>query len=224
MAAAALPDGTVLVTATNGYGTRVRAAICRETGGVLAFAHWLSHWPQPGGLSGVYYGAGLLVDGDRLLVYGTRSTGRRFVFGRELYVATVRLDGLVDQRAWRLDDAPVFGAAPHGSDQVVAPYRDATGYHLVTLLDGVYGHGPVVSLDSRNPAGPFTVHTLFRYSRTGQVHYDAAVHPEARVGAGRVLVTINNNWPVHDTGLHPLKTYQPSFFAPARIAPPASAS
>lgn len=212
-AAAALPGGDVLITASNGYGHRTRAAIAREVESTLVFDHWLTQWPQTPD-HGPLFIAGLLVDGPVLRVYGTRLTGT--TFGKELYLATVPLSGLASGRGWQVGTQPVFGAAPHGTDTAVAAYRDASGYHLVTLLDGVFGGGPLVSLDSASPAGPFTVRPLLTYSRPGQWRYNAAVHPEAALADGRLLVTVNNNWPWTDRSVHPLATYQPSYFAVAR--------
>ena len=215
-AAAALPDGTVLVTAIAGYTARLRAALCREVGGRLVFAAWLRSWPQPRDAHDTFFGTGLLVEGGRLLVYGTRQTGRDLVFGRELYLASVPLRGLATGTGWHRAATPIYGALPHGTDTTVSAYRDARGYHLLTLQDGVYGNGPLVSLDGPTPAGPFTAHPLLTYDRPGQVHYNAAAHPEIRLAGGSLLVTINNNWPLDDRTLHPLATYAPSLFAVRR--------
>jgi hypothetical protein len=210
-AATGLPGGSVLLTATDGYAGHVRAALLTERGGVLSFASWLRYWPATGA-AGPSWFAGLLVDRSTLWVYGTRITGARYVFGKQLWLASVPLNGLVSGRGWVLGRHPIMGASPHGVDTAVAPYRDARGYHLITLSDGVLSNGPLVRLDGPTPAGPFTVRPLLTYNRAGQWRYNAAVHPEARLPDGKLLVTINNNWPWGDVAHHPLASYQPSYF------------
>jgi hypothetical protein len=208
MAAAALPDGSVLVTATDGFGGHARAAVLSSD---ARFVRWLPYWPQ--GTQGLHWYAGLLVDGATLRVYGTRSTGAPYVVGRELWTASVPLAGLASGAGWQFGSRPVVAASPAGVDDTVAAYRDATGYHVVSLRNGVFGDGAVVSLDSASPSGPFTRHVLFAYNRPGQLRYNVAVHPEAALSDGRLLVTVNNCWPFGDTTIHAWSTYQPSFFA-----------
>lgn len=215
IAATGLPDGDVLIVATDGYSGHVRAALAVEFAGRLRFRAWLPYWPQSKA-SGPTWFAGLLVDRKVLRVYGTRATGAKYVFGKELWVASVPLGGLRSGKGWRLGNAPIFQATPRGVDTVVAPYRDAAGYHLVTLMDGVLGDGPVGQLDGATASGPFTVRTLFRYNPRGRFRYSVAVHPEARLSKDHLLLTISNNWPWSDTALHPVRTYQPSYFAVRR--------
>lgn len=210
-AAVALPDGRVIVTAGNGFsGMRERAALLVETPTGVEFRQWLGFWPQAWSARGPLFGAGLLVDGGTLRVYGTALTGS---FGKQLYLASVPLGALGDPAAWTVDRRPLWGAVPHGVDTRAAPYRDAAGYHVVTIEDSVYGGGPVIALDGPTAAGPFRARELFRYARPGQVRYDAEVHPEAALSGGLLLVTVNNNWPVDDHTLHPVASYLPSFFA-----------
>ena len=210
-AAVALPGGDVLVTARDGYGHRVRAAITREQHDTLVFERWLPYWPQPPTADGPYYGDGLLLDGDQLRVYGTQL--RPGSFGKALWFATVPVASLTTPSAWRMQARPVWGSGAHGVDTAIAAVHDSHGYHLLTLQDSVYGNGPVIALDGSSPAGPFRARTLFSYARPGQLRYNVAAHPEARLQGGGLLVTVNNNWPLADTGVHPLWTYQPTYFA-----------
>lgn len=214
MAATALPGGSVLVAATDGYGGHARAALCRETPAGLVFVRWLPYWPQ--GRAGLHWYAGLLLDGPTLRVYGTRHPGGRYVLDREVWAASVPVRGLLTGRGWRVGTAPLV--APGGADDTVAAYRDRHGYHLVTLQGGPFGRGPLVSLDAARPAGPFTRRVLVARvpPRPGQWRYNAAVHPAVRLRDARLLVSVNNNWPIGDTGRHPVPSYQPSFLAVRR--------
>lgn len=209
-AALVLPGGDVLVTARDGFGQRVRAAIAREINGTLMFVRWLAYWPQPPTADGPYYGDGLLLDGDQLRAYGTRLHPGSF--GKQLWLASVPVSSIGDPAAWQLGTRAVWGTGAHGVDTAIAAYRDSSGYHLLTLQDSVYGNGPVIALDAPSAGGPFTARALFSYSRPGQLRYNVAAHPEAALRGGELLVTVNNNWSLDDHTVHPVASYQPSYF------------
>jgi len=209
-AATDLPDGTVLVVAGDGFGPNLRAAVAREKAGALVFDHWLATWPQP--WNGVSYSAALLVDGRTLLVYGTSSYGTPFAYGKQLWLASVPIASIADAQTWHLPSAPLWGNAGDGVDTAVGAWKDGRGYHVLSLRNGVYGDGAVISLDSAAPSGPFAERVRFTYNPPGQLRYNVAVHPEARLAGGGMLVSINNNWADESYSMHAWGTYQPSFF------------
>jgi hypothetical protein len=209
-AATALPGGRVLVVAGNGYGHRLRAAIAVERAGALVFDRWLPYWPQPG--NGPSLSAGLLVAGSTLWVYGTRKSPVPLHFGKQLYAASVPISRIGNPSAWNMGPRAVWGTFLDGVDTAVAPYRDDRGVHLLTLSNGVLGGGPVIELSSVSPSGPFTRREVLNYSRPGQIRYNVSVHPQARLRGGAILLTVNNNWPFGDRSVHPVTSYQPSFF------------
>jgi hypothetical protein len=182
------------------------AVLTLDPDGDVSFTRWTPRWPSWTGR--VVWGTGLARDGGRLVMYGLSPAG----LARDLYVAT---STPADARRgrWRLDPRPVA----HGVDPAgVTPYRDAAGWHVVTLRGT-----DVVRLDAARPGGPFTATTLARVpaGTAAHLYYAAAAHPEATLAGGGLLVTVCQNW--LDGRTRPLARYRPRYLAvpPARTSP-----
>lgn len=160
--------------------------------------------PTPAGTP-ILWGAGVLADGAFAYVYGTRAVDTRVAWGRELYVARVPLERLMDVRAWRYFDGarfsadaraavPVIGAAGGVSTSVSAVHAGPR-VAVISKRDEAFGTD-VVAWTARTPYGPFTAQPILAapsLSRPGELRYSAVAHPDLPVTGGLLITVCRNN-------------------------------
>ncbi len=153
----------------------------------------------------VNWGAAAAVDGGRLHVYGTRTTGEPSVFGRELYVARVPVDAADQRLAWQYWD----GSGWTGWDEAAQPVLGADGGVSQTLsVDLVDGRWLAVSKrdgdlgdfvytwTAPSPTGPWTPRRALPAPAgfdTGRLTYTPLAHPDVDLASGGLLVSISRN-------------------------------
>ena len=161
--------------------------------------------PDDESLTQVNWGAASVVHGGWLYVYGTRLTGAKAVFGREMYVARApttdpgRRSGwrFWDGRRWRADvsrAAPILGSAGGVSQTLSVDVVGGT-FLAVSKRDGDLGDF-VYTWASSGPTGPWRARRAVPAPAgfdTGALQYAPLAHPEVPLDSGRLLVSISRN-------------------------------
>ena len=153
----------------------------------------------------INWGAAAVVHGDRLYVYGTRLTGEKFSFGRELHVARVPTADPGDRKTWQFWD----GARWQGDVGASAAVLPAEGGMSQTLSVDVVGHrfvavskrdgdlgNFVYTWTSNTPTGPWRPRRAIPAPAgfdTGTLQYAPLAHPEVPLDSGKLLVSISRN-------------------------------
>lgn len=153
----------------------------------------------------VNWGSAADLDGRWLYVYGTRLTGQKYVFGRELHVARVPVSDPGRRSGWQFWDGSRWASDPKKA-AVVLP---ANGGVSQTLSVSNFG-GKFVAISKRDgdianfvyewtapdPWGPWTPMQEVRAPGgfdTGKLKYAPLAHPEIPIAGGRLLVSISRN-------------------------------
>jgi hypothetical protein len=161
--------------------------------------------PDDASLDQVNWGAATVVKGDRLYVYGTRLTGEKLSFGRELHVARVPTTRPGNRKNWQFWDgdrwqndvrksAAVLPAAGGVSQTLSVDVIDGT-FVAVSKRDGDLGNF-VYTWASSGPTGPWTPRRAVRAPAgfdTGDLQYAPLAHPEVPLDSGQLLVSISRN-------------------------------
>jgi hypothetical protein len=153
----------------------------------------------------INWGAAANVHGSWYYVYGTRLTGEKYVFGRELHVARAPVADPGRRSRWQFWNGSRW-ASDHGSAAVVLPADggvsqtlsvDSVGGEFVAISkrDGDLGDF-VYKWTAPNPWGPWTgVKELSAPAGfdTGKLKYAPLAHPEIPLADGRLLVSVSRN-------------------------------
>ncbi|WP_375493499.1 DUF4185 domain-containing protein [uncultured Jatrophihabitans sp.] len=154
----------------------------------------------------INWGAAAFTTGKWIYVYGSRSTGEKGVFGRELLVCRVPIDTPRDPTGFRFWDGSTWQAkasrarpvlaADHGVSQTLSVDRLASSdYVVVSKRDGDLGDFAYVWRGS-SPTGPFTPHEAFSAPSdypSGELQYAPLAHPEITMADGGLLVSVSRN-------------------------------
>jgi len=156
-------------------------------------------------LGAIHWGAASAVDGDWVYVYGTRSTGEAYVYGRELYVARMQvtevMDGTTmeywDGTSWTDDrsrTAAVLGAVDGVSQRLSVDLIDGR-WVAFSKFGGDFGDVAAVWTSDR-PTGPFTAEPVLDApfgADTGVLQYMPLAHPDVPTEPGTMLVSVSRN-------------------------------
>ncbi|MDE9366127.1 DUF4185 domain-containing protein [Luteipulveratus sp. YIM 133132] len=151
----------------------------------------------------VNWGAGQLIDGGWLYVYGSQQG--RGATSKSVLVARVRLAQASRFMAWQFYDGrrwqedagwarPVLPANP-GVSQAFSVHRDGNHFVLVSKRGGEFGDAIGV-WTAPTPAGPWSLASQTPYpydDGSGFVSYQPLAHPELPLRNGRLLVTMSRN-------------------------------
>lgn len=147
----------------------------------------------------VLWGAGLVAEGARTWVYGTREVHEDLVFGRDLLLARAPTTTLDDPSTWTYRtasgwssdraDAAVVRPARDGVSTVPSAARVGSAYVIVTKAQE-FVDDDVIALSAPNPWGPWHERVLFRSASKGDVvRYSPALVAGARPGHATVVVS-----------------------------------
>jgi hypothetical protein len=161
--------------------------------------------PDDPSVTQVNWGAAANVSGRWFYVYGTRLTGVKGVFGRELYVARAPVSDPRDRRrwqfwghgAWHSGTAAATAVLPaeRGVSQTLSVDRVDGRFVAVSKRDGDVGDF-VYTWTAAHPWGPWQPHRAVKAPAgfdTGDLKYAPLAHPEIRLASGRLLVSISRN-------------------------------
>lgn len=161
--------------------------------------------PDRRSLEQINWGAASTVSGRWLYAYGTRLTGEKYVFGRELYVGRAPIGDLQNRARWAFWDgsgwqpdhqkaAPIL-AADGGVSQTLSVHRVGDHFLAVSKRDGDLGDF-VYTWTSPSPVGPWTprqaVAAPFEV-HDDELQYAPLAHPEVPLASGDLLVSISRN-------------------------------
>lgn len=173
--------------------------------GVPRLSELVQVTPDDADADQVNWGAAATVAGDRVYVYGTRSTGEAYVFGRELYVARVPAADPAARGTWQFWDgttwqdritraAPVLGAVGGVSQTLSVDVVDGR-WVAVSKRDGDLGD-LVYTWSAPGPTGPWTPRRAVRAPAgydSGELSYAPLAHPEVPLSSGGLPVSISRN-------------------------------
>ena len=154
----------------------------------------------------VNWGAATVLHGDWIYVYGTRLTGQKGVFGRELYVARLPVSDPQDRARWQFWSGAARWQKDHTRAVSVLPAVGGVSQTLsVDALDGEYvavskRDGDlgdfVYTWTAPDPWGPWRPRKALSAPAgfdTGDLEYAPLAHPEIPLTSGNLLVTISRN-------------------------------
>jgi hypothetical protein len=161
--------------------------------------------PDDTRLTQVNWGAATVVQGNWLYVYGTRLTGQKLSFGRELHVARVPTVNPQNRKTWQFWDGHRWQAdvdasaavlpAAGGVSQTLSVDVVGKEFLAVSKRDGDLGDF-VYTWTSAGPTGPWTPKRALRAPAgfdTGVLQYAPLAHPEVPLDSGQLLVSISRN-------------------------------
>jgi hypothetical protein len=153
----------------------------------------------------VNWGSAANVHGGWYYVYGTRLTGEKYVFGRELHVARVPVSDPGERSGWQFWDGSRW-ASGHQKAAVILPAEG--GVSQVLSVDSVGGEFVAVSKrdgdianfvyewTAPNAWGPWTPTKEVKAPGgfdTGNLKYAPLAHPEIPLADGMLLVSVSRN-------------------------------
>jgi hypothetical protein len=161
--------------------------------------------PDDPSLVQINWGAAAVVHGGWLYVYGTRLTGKKLSFGRELHVARVPTADPGNRKTWQFWDgrgwqrdvrasAPVL-PAEGGVSQTMSVDVVQGRFVAVSKRDGDLGNF-VYTWTSDGPTGPWRPRRAIPAPAgfdTGVLQYAPLAHPEVPLDSGQLLVSISRN-------------------------------
>ncbi|MPQ98380.1 DUF4185 domain-containing protein [Modestobacter sp. I12A-02628] len=171
----------------------------------------------------VNWGAAATVDDGWLYVFGTRLTGERLQFGRELHVARVPIGTPTERSAWEFwdgrdwqDDAErsavVIGASGGVSQLLSVDVIDGQ-FVAVSKRDGDLGDF-VYSWTATSPVGPWTAQRGLSAPAgydVGRLTYSPLAHPDVELASGRLLVSVSRNSTSYDSLVADPRIGRPTF-------------
>ncbi len=153
----------------------------------------------------INWGAAATVHDGWFYVYGTRLTGQKYDFGRELYVARAVADDpgnrnswqFWDGRRWRSDvsRAKLILPSQGGVSQTLSVDSVGDGFVAVSKLGGDVANF-VYKWTAPHPWGPWTPVKELKAPAgfdTGHYEYAPLAHPEIPLASGQLLVSISRN-------------------------------
>ncbi len=153
----------------------------------------------------VNWGSAATIRGSWLYVYGTRLTGKKYDFGRELYVARAPAAYPGERKEWRFWDGTAWqskvGSAKlvlpsdGGVSQVLSVDHVGDRFVAVSKLNGDIANF-VYKWTAPNAVGPWQpVKELEAPGGldSGSYEYAPLAHPEVPLASGKLLVSISRN-------------------------------
>ncbi len=153
----------------------------------------------------INWGAAATIRGGWFYVYGTRLTGQKYDFGRELYVARAAADDPGDQKRWQFWDgtrwqsdvsrAKLILPSQGGVSQTLSVDSVGKGFVAVSKLGGDVANF-VYKWTAPHPWGPWTPVKELKAPAgfdTGHYEYAPLAHPEIPLASGELLVSISRN-------------------------------
>lgn len=153
----------------------------------------------------INWGSAANVHGRWYYVYGTRSTGEKYVFGRELHVARIPVSDPGRRAGWQFWDgrrwasnprkAAVILKADNGVSQTLSV--DSVGGKFVAISKRYGDIGNFVyKWTAPNPWGPWAPTKELKAPGgfdTGRLKYAPLAHPEILLADGQLLVSVSRN-------------------------------
>lgn len=153
----------------------------------------------------INWGSASFVEGQWAYVYGSRTTGEKHTYGRELYVARLPVAQALDRTKWRFWDGSSWQAdrskakavlpASEGVSQTLSVSRTHGRYVIVSKKGGDLGDF-VYTWSSATPVGPWKgragVKAPFGLDQ-GDLKYAPLGHPEIPMQSGKLLVSVSRN-------------------------------
>lgn len=153
----------------------------------------------------INWGSAANVHGGWYYVYGTRLTGQKYVFGRELHVARAPMADPDKRSRWQFWNgsrwasdpakAAVILPAEGGVSQTLSVDTVAGKFVAISKRDGDIANF-VYKWTAPNPWGPWTPIKEVRAPGgfdTGKLKYAPLAHPEIPLADGKLLVSVSRN-------------------------------
>ena len=153
----------------------------------------------------VNWGAAATVHAGWYYVYGTRLTGQKYDFGRELYVARTPAADPGDRKRWQFWDGRQWQShagqaravlpSEGGVSQTLSVDSVGAGFVAVSKRNGDISNF-VYKWTAPNPWGPWTPVKELKAPGgfdTGNLEYAPLAHPEVPLKSGDLLVSISRN-------------------------------
>ncbi|WP_409332996.1 hypothetical protein [Trujillonella humicola] len=183
--------------------------------GVPQLAEAAQLTPDTPDLSSIHWGAGSVLDGDWIYLYGTRHTGEAYTYGHELFVSRIPTDRFMDGSAIEYWDGADWQAEPSRSAPVLGAVEGVSQTLSVDLVDGLWVAYSKLGGDiedvaalwvSDRPVGPFTVQPVLDSpggmppagqdpddEEVGYLQYTPLAHPDLPTEPGQMLVAVSRN-------------------------------
>lgn len=173
----------------------------------------------------IAWGAAMTIQGDDVVVYGSRSSGVPLEFGKAVFVARTRVQQLADFPTWTFWDgqgwstasdraAPIIQPGRHGASTSFSAWYDASDKRWKLVYKrGEFAGDAIVESTAARPQGPFTtkVLTLLPPSSGTDLTYLAYAHPEIPTADGSTIVTFCRNTLDFEKSLSDAWLYRPQF-------------
>jgi hypothetical protein len=174
--------------------------------------------PSLGAGGPIYWGAGIMEEGDWTYVYGSEDHGAH----KLLHVARVQEGELLDSQAWQYWTGSSWSSDPlqsapllDGIENEISVTHVSTGYMLVTMDGASFFGNQIYAYFSCSPNGPFGDQTpLYAAPDVGTrgfvFVYNAHLHPELSRD-GTFLITYNENSFTAQDLYDDVNVYRPRF-------------
>lgn len=153
----------------------------------------------------INWGSASFVEGKWAYVYGSRTTGEKHSYGRELYVARLPVAHALDRTSWRFWDGRTWQSdrtkakpilpASEGVSQTLSVSPTHGRYVIVSKKGGDLGDF-VYSWSSSTPVGPWKGRAGIKAPfglEQGDLKYAPLSHPEIPLQSGKLLVSVSRN-------------------------------
>lgn len=189
--------------------------------------------PDTPDLSSIHWGAGSVLDGDWIYLYGTRSTGEAYTYGHELFVSRIPTARFTDGSAIEYWDGAAWQADPSLSAPLIGAIEGVSQTLSVDLVDGEWVAFSKLGGDiedvgalwlSDSPTGPFTVQPVLDSpgglppggpglddETVGYLQYTPLAHPDLPTEPGQMLVSVSRNVTDYDLLLENPELGRPLF-------------
>ena len=189
--------------------------------------------PDTPDLSSIHWGAGSVLDGDWIYLYGTRNTGEAYTYGHELFVSRIPTAEFTDGSAIEYWDGAGWQADASSSAPVVGALEGVSQTLTVDLIDGKWVAFSKLGGDVEDvaalwiadgPAGPFTVQPVLDSpsglppagqdpddEEVGYLQYTPLAHPDLPTEPGQMLVSVSRNVTDYDLLLDTPQLGRPLF-------------
>jgi hypothetical protein len=161
--------------------------------------------PDDPDVGAIHWGAASTLDGDWVYLYGTRSTGQAYTYGRELFVSRIPAADVMDGSSieywdgttWQADSshsAPIMGAVDGVSERLSVDVIDGR-WVAFSKLGGDFADVAAV-WTSDSPVGPFTAQPVLDAPAgldIGRLQYMPMAHPDIPTDPGSMIVSVSRN-------------------------------